>query len=33
LLTLVSGEGVSFDVAQPRLLRAQIGLARTADRG
>ena len=33
LLTLASGEGVSFDVAQPRLLRAQIGLARTADRG
>jgi hypothetical protein len=33
LLTLVSGEGVSFDVAQPRLLRAQIGIARTANRG
>jgi hypothetical protein len=33
LLTLVGGEGVSFDVAQPRLLRAQIGIARTAKRG
>jgi hypothetical protein len=33
LLTLASGEGVSFDVAQPRLLRTQIGIARTAHRG
>jgi hypothetical protein len=33
LLTLAGGEGVSFDVAQPRLLRAQIGIARTAHRG
>jgi hypothetical protein len=33
LLTFASGEGVSFDVAQPRLLRAQIGIARTAHRG
>jgi hypothetical protein len=33
LLTLAGGEGVSFDVAQPRLLRVQIGIARTAHRG
>jgi hypothetical protein len=33
LLTLTGGEGVSFDVAQPHLLRAQIGIARTAHRG
>jgi hypothetical protein len=32
LLTLAGGEGVSFDVAQPRLLRTQIGIARTAHR-
>jgi hypothetical protein len=32
LLTLASGEGVSFDVAQPRLLRVQIGTARKAVR-
>jgi hypothetical protein len=32
LLTLTSGEGVSFDVTQPHLLRAQIGIARTAHR-
>jgi len=28
LLTLSSGEGVSFDVSEPRLLRVMIGVAR-----
>jgi len=28
LLTLSSGEGVSLDVAEPRLLRVMIGIAR-----